>query len=294
MNLNIGHLTNERLQRLLGAWDRLAGLGFRVKLCFTLLIGALLLPGCSPQGADGVELTSRPTEHLPKNFEVVDAGTYFKNVPAYDGREVYLYLERVNVPLLDGKPSRMVMSWDERSLSKYGLLEMSNRAVKKWESLGFDPEKEYTITFKVKATDNCNGCGVMYRIEAEDFVAHTESDAGYPEKVTLGANGLPLERLAFPRPVLVKDLKQLELFPEQYKDMAIRVKQILLPSQIRPYNDDYLEVEEIGNLKILVKKDVLRNKLSGLPAVATVEITGKLQTSGGSSVLMGDKFDVKE
>lgn len=294
MNEKTDHLTNKRRQQLLGAWDGLLGLGLRVKLWCTLLVGALVLQGCSPQGADGVESASEPTAHFPKHIEVVDAGTYFSNVPAYAGREVYLYLNRVNASLLKTESSQMVMSRDGRDVSKYGYLELSNRAVKKWQSIGLDSKKKYTITFKVKATDHCNGCGFMYRIEADDFVVHTEGDARYPAKVTLGANGLPVERLTFPRPITVTDLKQLELFPEQYKDRSIRVQLTFVTSQIQPHNDDYLEMEEIGKLKVLMKKDVIRNKLAGLPTVATVEITGKLETSGGASLLMGDKLDVWE
>ena len=91
----------------------------RNRIVVLSLAVAVVLAACSKQEEPAAPVAKGGTKAQTGVQEVVDAETFFKNVPNYEGRKVYLYLERVK-----GTTAADVDSMDPRSMSSYGLLEL--------------------------------------------------------------------------------------------------------------------------------------------------------------------------
>lgn len=259
----------------------------RNRLVVLHLAIAITLAACSKQEEPATPVSSRETKALTSVQEIVDAETFFKNVPNYEGKKVYLYLERVK-----GSTGADVDSMDPRTMSSYGLLKFSDQALKQWTALGLDPEREYTVTFGVRATDLTAGKKAIYNIIAEDFKVNYDSGGlyGLAAPRPLGANGLPTGELKLPVPMTVKDVRQLELFPAQYVDKQVRIHLQLMKSRVTPHDDKYLQLESEGALKFLVKKDLVEASFSTWPTIASVELIGKVVVNGAQTSVMGDEL----
>ncbi|MBY0411508.1 MAG: hypothetical protein K2Q97_15620 [Burkholderiaceae bacterium] len=251
------------------------------------------LAACSK--SDDLTSASPPTAALlaPAAQEVVDAADFFKNTPNYEGRKVYLYLERVSASDTNSPESDIVDSMDSRAISRYGVLTFSESALKKWTAIGLDSERVYTVTFGVRATDVTGGKKAIYDVVAEDFKVNYDGGARFRHLAApkpLGANKLPLGELKLPVPMTIKDLRQLELFSAQYEGKQVRVSRTLLKDRVTPHDDQYLLVDSEGSLKFLVKKELVMSSFSTWPSVATIEITGKVVTDGAQTSVLGDEI----
>lgn len=259
----------------------------RNRLVVLSLAVAVVLAACSKQEEPAAPVSKGEANAQAGVQEVVDAGTFFKNVPNYEGRKVYLYLERVK-----WTTAADVDSMDPRTMSSYGLLKFSDQALKRWAALGLDPEREYTVTFGVRATDLTGGKKAIYDIRAEDFKVNYDGGGLYGLEAPrqLGANGLPTGELKLPVPMTVKDIRQLELFPAQYADKRVRVHLSLMKSRVTPHDDKYLQLESEGALKFLVKKDLVEASFSTWPPIASVELIGKVVVNGAQTSVVGDEL----
>lgn len=259
----------------------------RNRLVVLCLAVACVLAACSKQEAPEAPVPNSEAKASPGAQGVVDAETFFKNVPNYEGRKVYLYLERVK-----GTQAADVDSMDPRTMSSYGMLKFSDQALKRWVALGLDPEREYTVTFGVQATDLTRGKKAIYDIRADDFKVNYDSGGlyGLAAPRPLGADGLPTGTLRLPVAMTVKDVRQLELFPAQYVDKRVRVHLQLIKSRITPHDDQYLQLDSEGALKFLVKKDLVEANFSTWPTIASVELIGKVVVNGAQTSVMGDEI----
>lgn len=262
----------------------------RVLLSSVAVLTALI--GCSKTGDRETPAQTNGAQSTPAQQEVVDAGKFFKDVPSYEGRKVYLYLDRVAATGPDPARKSAVDSMDTRAMSSYGFLTLSEGALKKWTAMGLDPEREYTVTFGVRATDATGGKKAIYDIVAEDFTVNYDGGARYGQIAAprqLGANGLPVGEIKLPVPMTVKDPRQLELFPAQYKDKLVRVSRRFMKDRVTPHDDKYLLIDSEGTLKFLVKKELVEPSFSTWPTVSAVEIVGKVVTDGAQTAVMGEE-----
>lgn len=247
--------------------------------------------GCSkPEDQSTNGYASAPS--AAANLEVVDAVEYLKNVPRYEGRLVHIYLDKVMPPGSISNPGDAIASMDMRDSSLYGVLEFSESALKKWQAMGLDPERFYTVTFAVRATDLTEGKKAIYDLKVENFKVNYDGGALYggdaPSR-ELGPNGLPVGEISLPVAMTVKDVRQLELFPAQFKDKKVRIGMIILKDQIAPHDDKYLLMESQGNLKILAKKDLVQPQFSTWSPMERIEIIGKVVTNGAQTSVLGEE-----
>lgn len=105
----------------------------------------------------------------------------------------------------------------------------------------------------------------------------------------LGTNGLPVGELKLPVPTTVKDPRQLELFPTQYRDKLVRVSRRFMKDRVTSHDDKYLLIDSEGALKFLVKKELVDPSFSTWPTVAAVEIVGKVVRDGTQTAVMGEE-----
>ena len=259
----------------------------RNRLVVLYLAMAVVLAACSKQEEPAAPAPKGETKAQAGAQEIVEAETFFKNIPNYEGRKVYLYLERVK-----GTTAADVDSLDPRTSSPYGFLQFSEQALKQWTALRLDPEREYTVTFGVRATDVTEGKKAIYDISVEDFKVNYDSGGlyGLAAPRPLGANGLPTDELKLPVTVTVKDVRQLELFPAQYVDKQVRVHLQFIKNRVIPHDDKYLQLESEGALKFLVKKDLVEASFSSWPSIASVELIGKVVVNGAQTLVMGDEL----
>lgn len=239
------------------------------------VFAALMIAACSGEattlgkGGGGFEVES--------NAEVVDAATYFKNIPQYEGRSVYIYLREVHGPTNE----RKFMSFDVRQMSEYGTLLPSKDVLSRWLNAGLDPEGSYTVTFRVKATGIGQGKKWFYDIEFDRFVVNTEDGPRYGiEAATRNVvlkDGLPVERARLPLAKTVNNFESITLYPEKYVGGRVRASVTISKRDLQTFDEKHWIVRE-RDISVLLPKQPVERKFPVMPDFFTISFTGKLDS----------------
>lgn len=240
-----------------------------------IVLATIMIAACTGEstalgkGGDGFEVES--------NAEIVDAATYFQNIPQYEGRPVYLYLNQVH-----GPTDKYVFSTnDHRESSPYGLLKPSEDVLKKWTSAGLDPNGAYTVTFRVKATDIGPGKNMFFTIEFDRFIVNTEDGPKYgieaeARKIVL-KDGLPVERARLPLAKTAENFEAITLYPEKYVGGRVRASVTVFKRDLQTFDEKHWVVRD-RDISVLLPKQPVERKFPVMPDFFTISFTGRLDS----------------